>query len=76
MNLSAPWHRYAKRFTYLATLLTLSSLKGRDGKLTLDDMTGGNFTITNGGVFGSLLSTPIINLPPPLHKKCIQIHLS
>ena len=39
------------------------ALKGRDGKLTLDDMTGGNFTITNGGVFGSLLSTPIINLP-------------
>ncbi|AOT08540.1 2-oxoglutarate dehydrogenase complex dihydrolipoyllysine-residue succinyltransferase [Pseudoalteromonas luteoviolacea] len=39
------------------------ALKGRDGKLTVDDMTGGNFTITNGGVFGSLLSTPIINLP-------------
>ena len=39
------------------------ALKGRDGKLTLADMTGGNFTITNGGVFGSLLSTPIINLP-------------
>jgi 2-oxoglutarate dehydrogenase E2 component (dihydrolipoamide succinyltransferase) len=39
------------------------ALKGRDGKLTLADMQGGNFTITNGGVFGSLLSTPIINLP-------------
>ncbi|CAH9060698.1 hypothetical protein PSECIP111854_02659 [Pseudoalteromonas sp. CIP111854] len=39
------------------------ALKGRDGKLTVEDMTGGNFTITNGGVFGSLLSTPIINLP-------------
>ncbi|KMT65328.1 2-oxoglutarate dehydrogenase complex dihydrolipoyllysine-residue succinyltransferase [Catenovulum maritimum] len=39
------------------------ALKGRDGKLTIDDMTGGNFTITNGGVFGSLISTPIINLP-------------
>ncbi|WP_111978428.1 2-oxoglutarate dehydrogenase complex dihydrolipoyllysine-residue succinyltransferase [Algibacillus agarilyticus] len=39
------------------------ALKGRDGKLTMDDMTGGNFTITNGGVFGSLISTPIINLP-------------
>jgi len=39
------------------------AIKGRDGKLTMDDMTGGNFTITNGGVFGSLLSTPIINLP-------------
>jgi 2-oxoglutarate dehydrogenase E2 component (dihydrolipoamide succinyltransferase) len=39
------------------------ALKGRDGKLSIEDMTGGNFTITNGGVFGSLLSTPIINLP-------------
>ncbi|WP_339900557.1 2-oxoglutarate dehydrogenase complex dihydrolipoyllysine-residue succinyltransferase [Paraglaciecola polaris] len=39
------------------------ALKGRDGKLSMADMQGGNFTITNGGVFGSLLSTPIINLP-------------
>jgi len=39
------------------------AIKGRDGKLSLADMTGGNFTITNGGVFGSLLSTPILNLP-------------
>lgn len=39
------------------------AVKGRDGKLTVDDMTGGNFTITNGGVFGSLMSTPIINPP-------------
>ena len=37
--------------------------KARDGKLTLDEMSGGTFTITNGGVFGSLLSTPIINEP-------------
>jgi len=39
------------------------ALKGRDGKLAMDDLTGGNFTITNGGVFGSLMSTPIINPP-------------
>ncbi len=39
------------------------AIKGRDGKLTVEEMQGGNFTITNGGVFGSLLSTPIINLP-------------
>lgn len=39
------------------------AIKGRDGKLTLDEMLGGNFTITNGGVFGSLLSTPILNPP-------------
>ncbi|WP_461483997.1 2-oxoglutarate dehydrogenase complex dihydrolipoyllysine-residue succinyltransferase, partial [Porticoccus sp.] len=37
--------------------------KARDGKLTIEDMTGGTFTITNGGVFGSLLSTPILNPP-------------
>lgn len=39
------------------------AIKGRDGKLTMDEMQGGNFTITNGGVFGSLISTPILNLP-------------
>jgi 2-oxoglutarate dehydrogenase E2 component (dihydrolipoamide succinyltransferase) len=37
--------------------------KARDNKLTMDEMTGGTFTITNGGVFGSLMSTPIINIP-------------
>ncbi len=37
--------------------------KARDGKLSVDDLTGGTFTITNGGVFGSLMSTPIINPP-------------
>jgi len=37
--------------------------KARDGKLTIEEMTGGTFTITNGGVFGSLLSTPILNPP-------------
>ena len=39
------------------------ALKARDGKLTVDEMQGGTFTITNGGVFGSMLSTPIINPP-------------
>ena len=37
--------------------------RARDGKLTIDEMTGGTFTITNGGIFGSMLSTPIINSP-------------
>jgi 2-oxoglutarate dehydrogenase E2 component (dihydrolipoamide succinyltransferase) len=37
--------------------------KARDGKLTIDEMTGGTFTITNGGVYGSLISTPILNAP-------------
>ena len=38
-------------------------VKARDGKLTIEDMSGGTFTISNGGVFGSLLSTPILNAP-------------
>jgi 2-oxoglutarate dehydrogenase E2 component (dihydrolipoamide succinyltransferase) len=46
--------------------------RARDGRLTMDDLTGGTFTITNGGVFGSLVSTPIINYPQTailgLHK--------
>jgi 2-oxoglutarate dehydrogenase E2 component (dihydrolipoamide succinyltransferase) len=47
-------------------------MRARDGKLTMDDLTGGTFTITNGGVFGSLVSTPILNSPQSgilgLHK--------
>jgi 2-oxoglutarate dehydrogenase E2 component (dihydrolipoamide succinyltransferase) len=39
------------------------AVKARDNKLTVEEMTGGTFTITNGGVFGSMLSTPIINAP-------------
>lgn len=39
------------------------AIKGQEGKLTVEELTGGNFTITNGGVFGSLMSTPIINPP-------------
>lgn len=39
------------------------AIKGRDGKLSLEDMQGGTFTITNGGTYGSMLSTPIINSP-------------
>ena len=39
------------------------AIKARDGKMAIEDMEGGTFTITNGGVFGSMLSTPIINPP-------------
>ena len=39
------------------------AIKARDGQITIDEMTGGTFTITNGGIFGSMLSTPIINPP-------------
>ena len=37
--------------------------KARDGKITIDDLQGGTFTITNGGIYGSMLSTPILNPP-------------
>ncbi|MCK5818236.1 MAG: 2-oxoglutarate dehydrogenase complex dihydrolipoyllysine-residue succinyltransferase [Psychromonas sp.] len=47
----------------IETAIKTLAIRGRDGKLSVDEMIGGNFTITNGGVFGSLLSTPIINLP-------------
>lgn len=43
--------------------LTAVATRARDGALTMDDLTGGSFTITNGGVFGSLVSTPILNYP-------------
>ena len=39
------------------------AIRARDGQITVDEMTGGTFTISNGGVFGSMLSTPIINTP-------------
>ena len=39
------------------------AIKARDGKISIEEITGGTFTITNGGVFGSMLSTPIINPP-------------
>ena len=47
----------------VARAITEVAKRARDGKLTMDDLTGGTFTITNGGVFGSLVSTPIINFP-------------
>jgi 2-oxoglutarate dehydrogenase E2 component (dihydrolipoamide succinyltransferase) len=47
----------------IETAIAEYATKARDGKLTLEEMTGGTFTITNGGVFGSLLATPIINPP-------------
>ena len=51
-------------FNYLTEqeIINLST-KARDGKLELEDMAGGTFTITNGGVFGSMMGTPIINPP-------------
>jgi 2-oxoglutarate dehydrogenase E2 component (dihydrolipoamide succinyltransferase) len=41
----------------------LYATKAREGKITIDELTGGTFSVTNGGTFGSLLSTPIVNMP-------------
>jgi len=51
------------KFSDIEFKLKELAAKARDGKLSLDEMTGGTFTITNGGIFGSLMSTPIINEP-------------
>jgi len=53
----------ALSFRGIETEIKRLALRARDGQITVDDMTGGTFTITNGGVFGSMLSTPIINPP-------------
>ncbi|MEO3428142.1 2-oxoglutarate dehydrogenase complex dihydrolipoyllysine-residue succinyltransferase [Pelagibius sp. CAU 1746] len=61
-----------KSFAEIEKSLGELAAKGRDGKLSMDEMTGGTFTITNGGVFGSMMSTPILNMPQSgilgLHK--------
>ena len=53
----------AKSVVQLGKDIVAVAKRARDGKLAMDDLTGGTFTITNGGVFGSLVSTPIINYP-------------
>jgi 2-oxoglutarate dehydrogenase E2 component (dihydrolipoamide succinyltransferase) len=64
-GLVVPVLRNAENMSIATVENSISSYAGkaRDGKLTIDEMTGGTFTITNGGVYGSLLSTPIINPP-------------
>ncbi|MEO1008165.1 MAG: 2-oxoglutarate dehydrogenase complex dihydrolipoyllysine-residue succinyltransferase [Planctomycetota bacterium] len=64
-GLVVPVVRNAETLSFAEIESTIKDLatKARDGKLTLDEMTGGTFTITNGGVFGSLMSTPILNPP-------------
>jgi 2-oxoglutarate dehydrogenase E2 component (dihydrolipoamide succinyltransferase) len=52
-----------KSFAEIEAEISGLGRKARDGKLTLEDMTGGTFTITNGGIYGSMLSTPILNAP-------------
>jgi 2-oxoglutarate dehydrogenase E2 component (dihydrolipoamide succinyltransferase) len=64
-GLVVPVIKDADRMGMVEFSRTLSAVatRARDGKLTMDDLTGGTFTITNGGVFGSLVSTPILNYP-------------
>jgi len=64
-GLVVPPIRNAESMSFAEIELAIKALaaKARDGKLTLDEMTGGTFTITNGGIFGSMMSTPIINQP-------------
>jgi 2-oxoglutarate dehydrogenase E2 component (dihydrolipoamide succinyltransferase) len=52
-----------KSFAEIEAAITDLGLRARDGKLTMDELTGGTFTITNGGIYGSLMSTPILNPP-------------
>lgn len=64
-GLMVPVLRNAEKMNLLEieTIIKELATKARDGKISLDEITGGTFTITNGGVFGSMLSTPIINPP-------------
>nr|WP_315032384.1 2-oxoglutarate dehydrogenase complex dihydrolipoyllysine-residue succinyltransferase [uncultured Chryseobacterium sp.] len=64
-GLMVPVLRNAENMTFSGVEANIKDLatKVRDGKITVDEMTGGTFTITNGGTFGSMLSTPIINPP-------------
>lgn len=64
-GLMVPVLRNAELMTFkeIESEIKRLATKARDGKITLDEMLGGTFTITNGGIFGSMLSTPIINPP-------------
>jgi 2-oxoglutarate dehydrogenase E2 component (dihydrolipoamide succinyltransferase) len=64
-GLMVPVIRNAENLTFrgIESEVKRLAIKARDGQITVDEMTGGTFTITNGGVFGSMLSTPIINPP-------------
>ena len=64
-GLMVPVLRGAEKLTFKEIELEIKrlALRAREGEITVDEMTGGTFTISNGGVFGSMLSTPIINPP-------------
>ena len=64
-GLMVPVIRNAENLTFrgVESEVKRLAIRARDGQITVDEMTGGTFTISNGGVFGSMLSTPIINPP-------------
>lgn len=64
-GLMVPVIRNAEKLTFkgIESEVKRLAIRAREGQITIDEMTGGTFTITNGGVFGSMLSTPIINPP-------------
>ncbi|GAA6053052.1 hypothetical protein JCM3770_000361, partial [Rhodotorula araucariae] len=72
-GLVTPVLRNAEQFNFVEVEREIAALgkKARDGKLTLEDMNGGTFTISNGGVFGSLMGTPILNVP---QTACLGLH--
>jgi 2-oxoglutarate dehydrogenase E2 component (dihydrolipoamide succinyltransferase) len=64
-GLMVPVIRHAEKMSFkeIETEVKRLAIRARDSKITVDEMTGGTFTISNGGVFGSMLSTPILNPP-------------
>lgn len=72
-GLVVPVIRGAEKMNFAQIEKTINGLavKANNGSISIDDMAGGTFTISNGGVYGSLLSTPIIN--PPQVKKWLKI---
>jgi 2-oxoglutarate dehydrogenase E2 component (dihydrolipoamide succinyltransferase) len=57
------WARRYSNIQWIDVETVLIVIQARDGKLSIEDMAGGTYTISNGGVFGSMMGTPIINLP-------------
>ena len=73
-GLVVPVVRDADRMSFAEIEKAIAALgrKARDGKFSVDDLSGGTFTISNGGVYGSLLSTPILNPPQSASSACTR----
>ena len=74
-GLVVPVIRNAEKMNFAEIEKEINTLakKANDGTISIDEMAGGSFTISNGGVYGSLLSTPIINPPQVWHSSVIKI---